>query len=166
MEKGRRCGDCRFCCWSFAVHDIPDEIKGVEDKPILKHCKYECSTGCLIHEQINYPPACKGFICPYLSGENIYRPNTFQPLLEELNKNIGNHIPSISPKIPIKKAERLIRKTKAIPVSITIGGEWIRVVISFNPDQNKDGDCIATKEITEQWKKLHQKYDCNIRSIS
>src|SRR5262245_40216388 len=112
----RKCNSCRFCCWSFAVTDI--------NKQALNHCGHECKQGCKIHEKSKYPPSCKLFICPYLNGEKIQRPDKYQNLLKELNGNIGNYIPAIPINFKAKEVKETILKTRSIPAFIMINNDW------------------------------------------
>ncbi len=133
----RECGECRFCCWSFAVLDIPDELKGIETKQALTHCQHECE-GCAIHERDDYPEMCKTFICPYLSGDDIHRPDIFQEVLEQAKGNIGNYIPMIPTTRLIEDAEQLVRDTRSLPAAIMINNEWSYVMLPL--DRKADGE--------------------------
>jgi len=149
----RQCSGCKFCCWSFAIEDIPDDISGLKFKPSLQHCQHECLVGCAIHDQKKYPPACKAFICPYLKGEDIHRPDIFQKVLQELNGNISNYIPSIPTKIPVEEAEKLIRRTRNILASILTGNEWVQIVLPL--DREKDGSWTSNEDAVQEWRKLY-----------
>jgi len=151
--KVRDCNGCRFCCWSFNVHDVPDKIQGIQMKPALQNCQYECSLGCSIHKDENYPPSCKDFFCPYLEGKDIYRPDTFQPILEELNGNMSNYIPTIPLNIPIEKAKNLIQKTRNIVASIIVGNEWVDIILPL--DRNEDRSWTSNEDAVKQWRELY-----------
>lgn len=133
----RKCDGCKFCCWSFKVLDVPDTLKGIEDKFALQHCQYE-GAGCAIHEQPNYPPMCAGFVCPYLSGADIHRPDTFQQVLEQSKGNIGNYIPMVPTDMLIEDVEQLIRETRSLPAAIMIQNEWTYVMLPL--DRRPDGE--------------------------
>ncbi len=133
----RECGECKFCCWSFAVHDVPDALKGIENKPVFQHCQHECE-GCAIHERDDYPPMCKTFICPYLSGADVHRPDTVQQVLEQSKGNLGNYIPMIPAEMLVEEVERLIRETRSLPAAIMIENEWTYVMLPL--DRKADGE--------------------------
>lgn len=147
----RTCGGCRFCCWSFNVLDVPDEIKGLTIKEALTHCKYECDTGCAIHQQHEYPKGCKDFICPYLEGEDIYRPDVFQKVIEECGGDTGNFIPRIPTTIPTEKVHDLIKETRSVPAFILVG-QWSKVILSL--DRHADQSWNVSDDVAERWKQL------------
>jgi len=130
----RDCNKCRFCCWSFAVHDVPDAVKGIENKPVLTHCQHECD-GCAIHEQPDYPAMCASFICPYLAGDDIHSPVVFQPILERAAGSIGNYIPAISARLPVAECEALIEQTRSLPAAILIDNNWFSLVMPLDKDE-------------------------------
>lgn len=105
----------------------------------------------------NYPTACRTFFCPYLDGEDIYRPDTFQQLIEKLHGDVGNYIPCIPPHIPTAAAEILIEKTRSIAAAILIGRQWVKVVVSL--DRNKDQSWDVKKDVVEAWQKLFQTHN-------
>ncbi len=158
--KVRECDKCRFCCWSFGVHDIPDEKTGLTFKPSLTHCQHECAKGCGLYPN-KWPSACKTFLCPYLEGANIYRPDTFQ-FLKELDINIGNFIPSIHPGLPIKETKELIIKTRTIPASILVGNKWVKVIMAL--DRAEDKSWTVNKKIVQEWEKFYKSYDVKFYS--
>lgn len=152
----KQCDGCRFCCWSFNIPDIPNEIQGLTFKTALNHCEFECKNGCSIHERKDYPQICKEFVCPYLTGKAIHRPDTFQTLIKELNPTVGNYIPNIPVSVPIEKAKDLIKETRAIPAFITIRDTWAEVIVSM--DREPDKSWSITKEVFGKWKDFLQQY--------
>jgi len=154
--KKRECDGCRFCCWVYNITDIPDEAIGFEFKSALKHCQHECSKGCSLHGTIHKPSTCVEFKCPYLQDDDIYRPDTFQDLLEELNGNIGNYIPYISPIIPESEVRELIKKTRSIPACITVGDKGLKFILPL--DRDKDGSWSSTENNVRKWEELYSKY--------
>jgi len=79
----RECGGCRFCCWTFNV-EVPQRrnLRVLYLKPELSHCEHECAKGCDLYDRFHMPVVCHDFICPYLHGEDIHRPDVFRDLLE------------------------------------------------------------------------------------
>jgi hypothetical protein len=150
------CGECRFCCWSFNVHDVPDPIKGLDLKPARQHCSYECNQGCSIHELDKYPNACRTFECPYLQKKYIHRPDNFQTVLEEINIGVGNFIPAVPPHIPVKLAEDLIRENRTVPAYILIGNEWARVILSLDREDAKSW--VVNETSVKLWGDLFNAY--------
>jgi hypothetical protein len=146
----RECSGCKFCCWSFNVHDIPDEVRGLELKPAFTHCQHECTAGCGLHNDVRQPTTCREFHCPYQTGEQIHRPDTFQSILEALGGNIGNYIPAIDETIPVDEAIALIQRTRSLPAFIINGG-WERVILPL--DRETDGTWKATEDMTTAWKR-------------
>jgi hypothetical protein len=155
-----KCGECRFCCWSFNVQDVPDPIKELALKPARQHCLYECNQGCSIHGLEKYPQACNDFECPYLQGKYIHRPDNFQKVLEEMNIEVGNFIPAIPPDISIKMAECLIRENRTIPAFILIGNEWVKVILSLDREDAKTW--IVNEKSVELWSDLFKIYGAPI----
>lgn len=156
----RQCDGCRFCCWSFNVTDVPDPIKGLELKPARQHCLYECSNGCSIHKQAEYPEACDHFQCPYLQGNYIHRPDTFQKTLEEMDIQVGNFIPAIPPYVPVNVAECLIKENRSIPAYILIGNEWIKVILSLDRENGKSW--MVNEKSLGLWGDLFKIYGASI----
>ncbi len=122
------CNGCRFCCWSWSVEEI--------SKPCLTHCQYECKKGCEIYMRFNRPTACEEFHCPYQERDGLHRPDKFQKTLESLGGNIGNYIPNIPVTIPVETANRLIRETRTLPVSIINGTQWVDVIMPLDRDES------------------------------
>lgn len=154
------CGECRFCCWSFNVHDVPDPLLGLALKPAREHCLYECDNGCSIHREEKYPQACDEFECPYLKGKYIHRPDAFQKVLEDIEIQVGNFIPAIPPHIPIKMAECLIRENRSLPAYILIGNEWARVILSLDREDGKSW--VVNDKSVELWVELFNIYGAPI----
>ena len=144
----RECGECRFCCWSFAVHDVPQEIKGIENKPALTNCWQECD-GCAIHERADYPPMCKTFICPYLRGDEIHRPDKFQVTLNEAGGNIGNYIPTVPLEFNVESANILIRSERCLPAAILINNEWQQVILPLDRDSEGNWEPVTNSSWNE-----------------
>ena len=132
----RQCGECRFCCWSFNVTDVPSEIEGLKLKPCLESCPYECSGGCSIFGESSRPKECVEFECPYLKGDDIHRPDTFQEVLMELGGNMGNYVPTINISIPKEEAIRKIKETRTVPAGYLLGGKWVETILPLD----KNGD--------------------------
>lgn len=149
------CDGCTFCCWSFAVRDVPQLVE-IKLKEELTSCPQLCETGCRIHGTEQYPTGCKEFICPYLIGEPTHRPDTFQKLLMELKGNMGNIIPSIPWVIPVLKAEELIRSSRTIMASFVLDGAWHRTVIPLDREEN--GSWLVRSEPVNLWNGLFKKY--------
>lgn len=156
----RGCGDCRFCCWSFNVHDVPDPVQGLTLKPAREHCIYECKQGCSIHGLDQYPQVCDEFECPYLQGKQIHRPDNFQGVLEEIGIGVGSFIPAIPPHIPVKMAEILIRENRSIPAYILVGNEWIKVILSLDRENAKTW--TVNEKSMQLWQALFNIYGSDI----
>ena len=148
----RECDGCRFCCWSFNAHDIPNPVTGFEMKPARQHCVFECDKGCELHATERLPQACDEFKCPYLQGQDIHRPDTFQEALEELGGNIGNYIPAVPESVPVSLARTLIREDRSVPAFILLGNEWARVILPL--DRNEDRTWTARESAIELWGKF------------
>lgn len=59
-EKGRKCGECQFCCTALAIDD-PNLFKyGAE------RCQHQCAYGCAIYQR--RPMDCREFECLWLVG--------------------------------------------------------------------------------------------------
>jgi hypothetical protein len=155
-----QCDNCRFCCWSFNVQDVPDPLKGLDLKPARQHCVYECKQGCSIHGLEKYPEACDGFECPYLEGKFIHRPDNFQDVLEDMDIEVGNFIPAIPPYVPIKIAEGLIRENRSVPAYILIGNEWIKVILSL--DREDDKTWVVNERSVQLWGELFKTYGASV----
>ena len=148
-NKIRECNGCKFCCWSFHVNGFADNSM----KLSLSHCSYECKKGCSIHGGEEYPYVCGGFICPYLTGENIHRPDTFQKVLEEAKGNIGNYIPTIPVNFDSAEVRKLIKKSRSVPASIIINDRWHHVILPL--DRNENGNWVSTEEIVSVWEEFY-----------
>lgn len=159
----RACGECRFCCWSFNVSDVPDPIQELSLKPARRHCLFECNQGCSIHGLEKYPEACDQFECPYLQEYPIHRPDNFQEVLEEIGIEVGNFIPAIPPYVPVKMAECLIRDSRSVPAYILIGNEWIKVILSLDREDAKSW--IVNEKYVELWGDLFRIYGAPIDSM-
>jgi hypothetical protein len=146
------CNGCRFCCWAFNIEDIPDSVKGLDFKNERSHCKYECEKGCELHFEERKPQTCSEFTCPYLQGKDICRPDRFQPLLEELNGDMGNYIPAIPTNTESSLVETTIRDSRSLPAFILIGNEWVRVILPL--DRNDDKTWKPNEQTTKLWEKL------------
>ena len=144
----RQCDKCRFCCWSFGVHDVPNEIKGIENKPSLTHCQYE-TDGCAIHGRDDYPPQCKTFFCPYLEGAEIHRPDKFQDVIEGAKGNIGSFIPMVPLIMTAKSARRLIEQTRSVPAVFILDSKWVQVVLPL--DRKDDGTWEENPDTITKW---------------
>jgi len=148
----RDCDGCRFCCWSFNVSDVPVErrsLKVVELKRELTHCRHECQRGCDVHGTMFKPIICESFYCPYVSGVDIHRPDVFQPLLEELNGDMGNYIPAVSRAMDVEFAKDLIRETRSIPAAIMLEGQWVKLILPL--DRQPDGSWVTTEHLHARW---------------
>jgi hypothetical protein len=144
----RDCDGCRFCCWSFNVHDVPDTVQGLALKDALKHCSFECAAGCSLHEQTEQPWECQEFHCPYQRGEDVHRPDTFQQVLEESQGNIGNYVPIVPATMDAEAAKRLIKQERCLPAAILVGGQWRSVILPL--DRKEDG--TWEESTTTVWK--------------
>lgn len=152
----RTCDGCRFCCWSFNAHDVPDPVQGFIMKPARAHCAFECSAGCELHDTPMLPQMCDQFKCSYLEGADIHRPDSFQ-FLEELECGIGNFIPAIPSSIPVRLAKSLILEHRTLPAFVILGEEWARVILPL--DRNKDRTWTVKDSDIELWKKVFDIYD-------
>lgn len=148
----RSCDGCKFCCWSFNVPEVPDSIKGLGLKPARQHCPHECSRGCAIHDRNNYPVVCNDFVCPYLDGEDMHRPDEFQGVLKELNGNVGAYIPAVPTLIPVQVAKQMIANTRTVPAFILVVDEWMRVILSL--DRHPDRTWTVNQEPNDRWRDL------------
>lgn len=117
------------------------------------HCRHECEAGCALHETFYQPIICHTFLCPYLGGEDIHRPDTFQPLLMELAGTMGNFIPAIPRAMNVEFACELIRETRAIPAAILMDGQWVRLVLPL--DRQPDGSWISDEMMTARWQVMN-----------
>lgn len=154
MTSVRTCAGCRFCCWSFAINDIPDQTLGLQQKPSLTHCQHECGSGCTLHGAPEKPATCRQFECPYLLGNDIHRPDAFRPALDETKCRIGNFIPAISSRIPVERAAALIDATDSIPASIMICGKWTKVIMPMRKESNGTWQTHAL----EDWRALYSEF--------
>lgn len=148
----RECDGCRFCCWVFNVAEIPVErrsLKVLELKPERQHCRHECQQGCDLHDTFFQPVICHDFMCPYLGGGDIHRPDTFQPLLEELNGDMGNYIPVVPRAMDVEFAKELIRETRSIPAAVLFDGSWVKLVLPL--DRQPDGSWVTTEQLHARW---------------
>lgn len=157
-----KCDGCRFCCWSFNAHDVPDPLLGFALKPARQHCLFECEKGCELHGKKEQPQTCTDFKCPYLQGKYIHRPDSFQRVLEDMDVGVGNFIPAIPPYVPIKMAECLIKENRSVPAYILIGNEWIRVILSLDRQDAKSW--VVNEKSVELWTKLFAIYGAPIDS--
>lgn len=155
MNEMSKCDGCSFCCWSFAVEDIPQHPDLKILKPAQTHCDFELE-GCAIHNDEQYPHNCRVFRCPYLDGEDIHRPDTFQSVLEELGGNIGNYIPSIPRSVPVQRAVRLVCESRSILAVIILDAKWVRVAMPL--DREEDGSWYPTQQVLEPWTALCLQY--------
>lgn len=147
----RSCDGCKFCCWSFNAHDIPDIIMGLKLKPCLSHCQYECDAGCQMHNDPKLPKGCHEFYCPYIRGDDIHRPDTFLQVIEELHGTVGNYIPRVPTKVNVDAAKALMRETRSLPVFV-LDGQWQKVILCV--DRTKERGWGATEEQIYKWNKL------------
>ena len=157
-DREMECDGCAFCCWSFAVSDMPTRVDFtiLQLKPAQTHCDFEFEGGCVIYREEHFPPGCRLLPCPYLEGEDIHRPDTFQAILEESHGNVGNYIPSIPRSIPIQRALRLIRETRSVLAVIILDGKLTRVALPL--DRDAEGMWYPTQEILAPWAELCAKY--------
>lgn len=86
--------------------------------------------------RFNRPTACETFHCPYQERDGLHRPDKFQKTLESLGGNIGNYIPTIPVTIPVDVANRLIRETRTLPVSVINGTQWVDAIMPLDRDEN------------------------------
>jgi len=165
-EKVRECEGCRFCCWSFTVHDVPrsSDFTILQSKPALTHCSHECESGCSIHGADTFPLGCKVFLCPYLAGDEIHRPDTFQYLLESMNITVCAFVPAVPKTIPVEEANDLITRTRTIMAATAdlygYSGQWVRVVMPL--DLEKNGQWYLNKDLLPPWISLCAKYGVNL----
>lgn len=82
----RTCDGCMFCCWSYGMPEV--------GKMGLEHCQHEAN-GCILHGTPEQPDACRRFKCPYLEGEDIFRPDKAQSILESMHITQSGFIPAI-----------------------------------------------------------------------
>lgn len=150
----KKCDSCRFCCWSFGISEL--------NKPAMNHCEHECKKGCDIHNKKDYPPSCKWFVCPYLIGENVQRPDKYQNLLKELSGSIGNYVPAIPIGFDSGEVRKIITKTRTIPAFIMIENKWYEVIMPL--DRNEDGSWVSTEEIINEWEELYYKHSIECKS--
>lgn len=155
------CNGCRFCCWSYSVEDVPQQAKGpglriLQYKAPLSHCQHECEAGCSIHEQKGYPKECRDFRCPYLVGDSIHRPDTFQSLLVGLGGNLGGYVPTIPYVIPVLAASKLITETRTVLASRIFDYQWKKIVMPL--DTETDGNWYPKEEFLPPWDELCTKY--------
>lgn len=143
----RSCDGCRWCCLAYGVSEI--------QKRALCHCEHECSKGCSIHLMTGYPKECREFQCPYLNGDSIYRPDTFQPLLQRLGISLKSFIPWIPVVIPMKQSKKLIRRTRSILCAVK-ADKW--ELITLKLDQPKGDVFSGSDELREAWQELWDKY--------
>jgi len=151
-RRMRSCDKCRWCCWTYNIKDVPVQrrsLKVVELKPERSHCRHECDKGCDLHGTFFQPVACHGFFCPYLGGEDIHRPDTFQPLLEELGGNMGNYIPAVPQAMDVEFAKKTIRETRTVPAAALFDGNWVRVVLPL--DRQPDGSWVTDEMMHARW---------------
>jgi len=73
----------------------------------------------------------------------------FQPLLEELNGDMGNYIPAIPRAIDVNYASELIRETRTVPAAVLLDGGWVRLVLPL--DRQPDGSWIADEAMHARW---------------
>lgn len=149
IKKIRDCSGCKFCCWSFNVN-IP------ELKNELTHCKHECEKGCNIHNDVSQTEICRNFKCPYLFGEDVHKPGSFQKVLEEAKGDMGNYIPAICTFVPVETANGLIIGTRTLPAFILVDGQWILSIIPI--DKKEDGSWEVSDTMVKSWSLLYQKY--------
>lgn len=71
-HKDRDCGQCTFCCTAPAINDwmSPTEMP---PKPAGDKCSQCTALGCGIYP--NRPEVCSGFLCGYLLGWDVPRPD-------------------------------------------------------------------------------------------
>ncbi len=143
----RTCNGCRFCCWSFNVEMFPLKHE-------ITHCMHECEKGCALHGLEQQPETCRDFKCPYLTGEDIYKPSTFQNVLEELRGNMGNYIPAVATHVPINAAINLIRESRSLPAFILIGNTWLKLILPL--DRNSDGSWATNDAAMHAWINLYE----------
>jgi len=129
----------------------PTLLTIIEPKRELQHCHHECASGCALHENVNQPNICRTFQCPYIRGEDVHKPDSFQWLLEELGGNMGNFIPAISTQVPVTEAQALIASSRSLPAFILINGQWIETILPL--DKEPDGSWQTAA--TDEWAKLY-----------
>jgi len=153
----KTCDGCRLCCWSFNV-DVPHPtlLSIIEPKRELRHCHHECERGCALHDNPQQPDICRTFQCPYIRDEEVHRPDTFQPLLESLNGNMGNYIPAVSTAIPIESARQLIADTRTILAYMLLDGRWLQTVLPLDKDAN--GAWATTEPMVSEWGRLYESF--------
>ena len=137
-----------------------DDLKILQTKPSLTHCSFEIEDGCAIHESEHYPEGCRVFKCPYLDGEDMHRPDTFQQILEDLDGNIGNLIPVVPRSVPPMKAIELIIKTRSVLAAFVLESKWVRAVMPL--DREADGSWYPTEQLLAPWADLCAKYGVSL----
>jgi hypothetical protein len=149
----RSCDGCRFCCFSFNVSDVPDEVRGFALKDALSHCRFECQAGCALHDKEEQPAVCREFRCPYLTGKMVHKPEVFQEQLEALNGNIGNYIPAINVAVPVAAACELIKETRSLPAYVFPSEGWRETVL---PLDKENGSWSTPQAAVDAWAKLYE----------
>lgn len=133
----RTCDGCKFCCWSYGVSEVPKEP--------LSHCAHECGAGCSIHA--DKPSQCREFDCPYIAGDAIHRPDTFQPFLEELGGNLLCYVPYVPLTVSVEKAKEIMQNTRSIHCAIKLDG-WKPMVLSLDQSSGAFG---ANQSQVDAW---------------
>lgn len=152
--KQRDCDGCRWCCYIYNVEvPVKRSLKVLDFKSERSHCRHERERGCKLHGTPNQPPLCRDFLCPYLAGVDIHRPDTFEPLLVELGGNMGNYIPAIPRAMSIEFAKGLIRETRTLPAAVLFAGEWVRLVLPL--DRQPDGSWETNEVLTARWQVMN-----------
>lgn len=123
-------------------------------KPALSRCRFECAAGCEVHATVEQPAACQWFTCPYLAGDAIHRPDTFQRLLETAGGSISNFVPAVAAAIPVDAAETAILKTRTLPAAIMVGNTWVRIILPL--DCRADATWRADEGAFREWDRVYR----------
>jgi hypothetical protein len=146
MTPSRACDGCTFCCWSFGIDDVP--YHGLVRKSPLTDCWHACHT-CGVHDHPDYPKQCRSFICPYLSGDDIHRPDSFEYMLKIMRVTVEGFIPAIPVALDPVEACNLVYETRSMLASMIVRGQWQRSVISLD---SPDGvPRMASPTLTLRW---------------
>ena len=144
----RTCGTCRFCCWAYTIKEL--------SKPSLEHCVHECAEGCRVHATHLQPKECVEFGCPYLAGDPIHRPDSFQEVLESSGMKTRSFVPWIPITIPLEEAIEMIRSTRTIMAGLFREGRWHLVSLILDPPAGQV--FTGSHRAESQWFELLKKH--------
>lgn len=141
----RACGGCRVCCHLYGV--------GALEKKPLAQCIHECDHGCAAWQTPIQPKECQDFLCPYMLGDAIYRPDTFSSLMREMESTIANTIPWIPEALPLEAVRGMIRSSRSMLMALVVAdGAW--KVDALLLHQRANGLLSGTVESRHQWRQL------------